>query len=112
MSRKKLFLVETISMFRHRYVVKAKEESHALDEVVMNVGSDYKDCFEEFSQYHIDEVISSSRPISKEEYFELFDKDNNYLKNWNEKQKLRFINVIDYEEDNHGDNQENDKSLD
>jgi hypothetical protein len=108
MARKKLFLVETISFFRHRYVVKAKEESHALDEVTCNIDNHE---FEEFSQYHVDEVITSSRPISKEEYFELFDKDNDYLKNWSEKQKLRFVNVIDYGEDEDG-NQENDKALD
>ena len=32
----KLYLVETVSIFRHRYVVKAKEAGHANDEVVMN----------------------------------------------------------------------------
>ena len=31
---KKLFVVDIVSSFRLRYVVEAKEESHALDEVV------------------------------------------------------------------------------
>ena len=36
MSDKKLYLVETVSMFRMRYVVEAKDESHALDEVTFH----------------------------------------------------------------------------
>ena len=31
--KKKLYMVETVSIFRHRYVVEAKEEDHACDEV-------------------------------------------------------------------------------
>lgn len=88
-----LYLVETVSIFRHRYVVEAKEESHAMDEVVCGLE---KEGFHEFSQHHVGESITSAREISKKEYFELFDKDNDYLKNWDKKQKLKFINVIDY----------------
>ena len=103
---KKLYLVETVSVFRHRYVVEAKEEIHACDEVVMNVGHAYADDFQEFSQYHVDEMISSSREISMDEYVKLFDKDNDYLKNWTTEQKTRFINVINYGEDD-GNEKEN-----
>ena len=94
---KKLYLVETISMFRQRYVVEAKEESDALDEVVMNVG-EYKDDWQEFSQKHLDEVITSSREISKKEYFKLHTKDNDYLKSWTDKEKLSFVNKIEYKD--------------
>ena len=95
MSDKKLYLVETVSMFRMRYVVEAKDESHALDEVTFHAtcGEQLK----EFSQKHIDEVIVSSRKISNKSYLKLFDKDNDYLKNWNEEQKLQYVNWIDYE---------------
>ena len=34
---KKLYLVEVMSTFRMRYVVEAREESHALDEVTLMV---------------------------------------------------------------------------
>jgi len=95
MSDKKLYLVETVSIFRMRYVVEAKDESHALDEVTFHAtcGEQLK----EFSQKHIDEVIVSSRKISNKSYLKLFDKDNDYLKNWNEEQKLQYVNWIDYE---------------
>jgi hypothetical protein len=42
-----LYIVETVSMFRMRYVIEAKEESHSHDEVIMERG---KDTFKEFSQ--------------------------------------------------------------
>ena len=41
MSEKKLYLVETISIFRHRYVVSANVAGHAEDEVVMNTTGVY-----------------------------------------------------------------------
>ena len=90
-----LYIVETVSMFRMRYVVEAKEESHSHDEVIMERGND---TFKEFSQEHIDESIFSSREISKEEYLRLFDKDNHYIASWSEEKKLDFINKIDYKE--------------
>ena len=90
----KLYLVETISMFRMRYVVEAKESGHADDEVVCNMGD-----LKEFSQKHIDENIVTTREISKEEYMRLFDEDNDYLSSWSDEEKQqRFINVIDYKE--------------
>lgn len=92
---KKLYLVETVSLFRMRYVVEANEEDHALDEVVCNVGSS-DDNWEEFSQCHMDEVISSSREITLEEYFKLHAIDNSYMDSWSDEEKLRFINKIDY----------------
>jgi hypothetical protein len=98
MSDKKLYLVETISMFRMRYVVEAKHEEHATDEVVCELGnSDFK----EFSQHHIDEPITSVRELTQEQYLAEFDKDNDYLKTWTEEQKMSFINKIDYDKVEH-----------
>lgn len=94
MADKKLYIVETVSMFRMRYVVEALEEEHANDEVVCELGNTD---FQEFSQHHVDEVITGSREITKEEYIKMFDKDNDYLATWPEEQKLRFINKIDYD---------------
>ena len=90
----KLYLVETISMHRIRYVVECKEEVHALDEVIMHATGG--ESIKEFSQQHLDEVISSSREISRIEYLDLFDKDNDYLKDWNESQKMQCVNTVDY----------------
>ena len=97
MSDKKLYLVETVSMFRMRYVVEATDEQQALDEVIFHAtcGEQLK----EFSQKHIDEVIVSSRKISNKSYLKLFDKDNDYLKDWNEEQKFQYVNRINDEED-------------
>ena len=95
---KKLYLVETVSMFRHQYVVEAKDESHALDEVTYYVtgGSNQ---LEEFSQKHLDEIIVSSRKINMKKYHKLFNKENGYLASWTDEQKIGFINKIDYDED-------------
>ena len=86
------YLVETISVFRMRYVVEAECAEHAKDEVTMN--NDGK--LHEFSQLHIDEMITSTREIDRTEYLRLFDEDNDYLASWDEDSKLQYVNVIDY----------------
>lgn len=92
---KKLVLVEAVSMFRTRYVVECDEEEHAADEVVMNKGDE---TFQEFSQQHLDEVITSTRVITEQEYSDLFDRDNGYLASWDTYKKKSFINKINYNE--------------
>ena len=86
------YLVETVSVFRMRYVVEAKNASDARGEVTMSLGDDFK----EFSQLHVDEMISSTREIDQAEYIRVFDEDNVYLKDWTEEQKLDFVNVMNY----------------
>jgi len=86
------YLVETVSVFRMRYVVEAKNASDARNEVTMNVG----DNFHEFSQLHLDEMITSTREIDNTEYLRMFDEDNVYLKDWDEEQKFRFVQVLNY----------------
>lgn len=91
--KKKLYVVDVMSTFRMRYVVEAREESHALDEVVMRENDTD---FGEFSQSHVGTNIFSSREISEQEFLELFDKDNDYLSQWPLHRKMAFINQIDY----------------
>jgi hypothetical protein len=98
---KKLYLVETVSMFRMRYVVEAREASHAEDEFVMEIG---KDSFKEFSQHHMDEVIVSTRELSATDYMNLFNQDNDYLKSWSDQQKMSMINKIDYTDEEDSNN--------
>jgi len=86
------YLVETVSMFRMRYVIEALEDTHACDTVIMNDGD-----IDEFSQVHLDEIITSTREIDDAEYLRLFDQDNDYLKDWDDSQKFRRVHVIDYE---------------
>jgi hypothetical protein len=92
----KLVMVDVLSSFRIRYVVRANTVEDALDEVVMReVDTDFK----EFSQKHLDPTaIISHREITEEEYLRVFDEDNEYLKEWTDEQKTNFINVIDYYE--------------
>ena len=89
----KYVLVETVSIFRQRYVVLAKSEEHARDEVTM---MDHE--FKEFSQVHLDEIISSTRVLTEDELIKQFDEDNDYLKGWTKEKKLKnIVNVINYE---------------
>lgn len=90
-----LYMVETVSIFRHRYAVECKESEHATDTVVMGL-DDVN--FKEFSQEHVDECITSVREIDTEDFLVLFDQDNDYLKDWSCEKKLSFINKVNYDE--------------
>ncbi len=82
------YLVETISMHRIRYVVDCENAEDAKDTVTMNEA-------EEFSQMHIDEMITSTRVIDDAEYLRLFDEDNDYLKAWPEEQKSKYVHKVE-----------------
>ena len=86
-------LVETVSMFRMRYVIevpKGKSE-YALDDVVMKEAE-----LKEFSQEHLDEIIVSHRKIKQKKILELIDNDNEYCKSWSPEKKLEaFVNFME-----------------
>lgn len=97
-----LVLVETVSMFRMRYVVEVpvgtdnygKDKSlWALDTVTMNEA-------EEFSQEHLDETIVSHRVVTEEEALALCDQDNDYSKNWSKDKKIEVFFTTWKEDDN------------
>lgn len=79
-----LVLVETVSIFRHRYVVEVplNQTTYALDTVTMNEAV-------EFSQEHIDENIITHRIITEKEALALCDIDNDYAKDWTKEQKIQ-----------------------
>jgi hypothetical protein len=87
-----LYLVEGISMFHIKFVVRAREAEHAMDEVVCDTGD-----LKEFSQNHVDFNILGARKITQEEYLEQFNKDNAYLASWTDEAKMKMINEINYE---------------
>ena len=93
-------MVETVSIFRMRYVVEAYEATHATDEVVMKLDNDIK----EFSQHHVDECVTSVRELSATDYLNEFDADNDYLKDWPIHKKMEYINTINYEDENESKN--------
>jgi antitoxin component of MazEF toxin-antitoxin module len=55
----KTFAVETVSVFRHVYFVKAESAEHAMDEVTCNDGN------MNYFQKHVEESILSAREVSK-----------------------------------------------
>lgn len=79
----KWVLVEAVSMFRMRYMVEAPDDhpEYALDTVTMNEAK-------EFSQEHLDEIITSHRVVTLDEALQLCDQDNDYLKSWSQQQKI------------------------
>ena len=87
------YLVETISMHRIRYVVDCESAEHAKDTVTMNE-------VEEFSQLHIDEMITSTRVIDDAEYLRMFDEDNDYLREWSEEEKFKYVHEVVYDTPN------------
>ena len=87
------YLVETIDFFRMRYVVECESAEHAKDVVTMKEA-------EEFSQLYLDETITSTRVIDDAEYLRLFDEDNDYLKEWSEEQKFKYVHEVVYDTSN------------
>lgn len=85
------YLVETISYFRHSYVIDCRSESDAKDTVAMNEA-------EEMSQTHVDESIINCREIDDQEYLRVFNKENDYLSGWTDKEKMRLIHKVNYDE--------------
>jgi len=84
-------LVETVSMFRERYMVEVpvgvdmygKDKAEwALDTVTMEEAK-------EFSQEHLGETIVSHRVVTKEEALAMCDKENDYAKKWNDELKMK-----------------------
>lgn len=79
-----LVLVETVSMFRMRYVVEVPKghSDYALDTVTMNEAK-------EFSQKHLDETIVSHRVITENQALSMCNIDNDYAKSWTDEAKLQ-----------------------
>ena len=84
-------LVETVSMFRERYMVEVpigidehgKDKADwALDIVVLEEAK-------EFSQKHLGEQIVSHRVVTYDEAVALCDKDNDYTVSWDTDNKVK-----------------------
>lgn len=77
-------LVETVEIFRMRYMVEVPEgkKEHALDTVTMREAK-------EFSQEWKGETIISHRVMTEKEALKLYDEDNPAFKSWSKEQKIR-----------------------
>lgn len=74
-----LYVVDTISTFRHRYIIEAKSLEHAYDEITMRDSGNTDDEFEEMTQKFIGESIIDGREITKKEFnlmLEQLEKDS------------------------------------
>lgn len=88
----KIVLVETVSMFRHVYAIELNDDEpneYALDDVTCDMYNSEK--LEDFAQAHISEDIFSHRVVTEEEYIQLFDEMNDYMKNFPIEKKKSFI---------------------
>lgn len=89
-----VYLVDTIVSFRHKYLVEARELTHAFDEVCMN------DCdLVELTQRSLGETICDGREVTQEEIIKIVqqlqvDKDES-CSYWLGDQ---LINKIDYQD--------------
>lgn len=97
-AKKKLYIVDTISTFRHRYVIEAAELEHAYDEVTMIDSGNDDDSFESVSQRYLGETIVDGREITKKDFNKML-KDYAMDKNEGCSHWMgdRLIRVIDYD---------------
>lgn len=82
------YLVETVSMFRIRYVIDCESAEHAKDTVSMNEA-------DEFGQLHIDENIVGCREVTDSEIPELFFEDHPYLREWGPERAMTQVHKVE-----------------
>ena len=88
-----LVLVETVSQFRQRYVVEVPVgiDDFGNDKTLWALDTVSCEQAKEFSQYWLGETIVSHRVVSEQETLQMFDQDNDYLKNWTKEGKLESV---------------------
>jgi hypothetical protein len=94
-------LVETVSMFRERYMVEVPTgtDSYGNDKADWALDTVTLEEAKEFSQEHLGETIVSHRVVTKEDALALCDKDNVYAKPWNDELKMQsfFTTLAEYD---------------
>jgi hypothetical protein len=92
-----LYVVDTILPIRIRYVVEAKEATHADDEVTMIDCGDPEDAFEPFSQKPLISSIIETREITKAEYRKMLKEieQNGEGSYWMGEKLIRKINYVE-----------------
>ena len=88
-----LVLVETISQFRIRYVVEVPVgvDDYGNDKKLWALDTVTCEEAKEFSQESLGELIVSHRVIDEKEALEIWDNDNDYLKDWEPEHKLEYV---------------------
>ena len=87
-----LFEVSTISVFRHKYVIEAKNLEHAYDTVLI-------DNPESLTQKYLDENIIDGRKINRKEFERLCEESMKDTREFsNAHLGTRIIHKVDYDE--------------
>jgi hypothetical protein len=97
---KKYAVVKTVQTFVHTYVVPIDQLDTA--DPVENLKSLVsQEQIEEFSQKHVGETIVDGYVINEEKMLEMFDRENEYLANWDKNKKVSWTrNLINIHQDN------------
>jgi hypothetical protein len=82
---KNLYIIDTVSMFRMAYCIKASSQEEA-ERIFQNSTEPV-----EYGQDHIGENVFGVVKASIEDYMANFDEMNNYLKNISDELKLSYI---------------------
>ena len=96
MKNKDYVVVTAISSYRMRYVMhrddlQKKNTEKPVDVIEWaNDTVNMNEC-EEFSQEYMGEYIVDTVEMNEEDMLELFDKDNDYLREWTKDQKIEWI---------------------
>ena len=96
MKNKDYVVVTAISSYRMRYVMhrddlQKKNTEKPVDVIEWaNDTVNMNEC-EEFSQEHMGEYIVDTVEMNEEDMLELFDKDNDYLREWTKDQKIAMV---------------------
>ena len=96
MKNKDYVVVTAISSYRMRYVMhrddlQKKNTEKPVDVIEWaNDTVNMNEC-EEFSQEHMGEYIVDTVEMDEEDMLELFDKDNDYLREWTKDQKIAMV---------------------
>ena len=96
MKNKDYVVVTAISSHRVRYVMHRDDLQKLNPSVPVNAIEWANDTVtneecEEFSQEHMGEYIAETVEMNEEDMLELFDKDNDYLREWTKDQKIEWI---------------------
>lgn len=87
MKNKDYVVVTAISSYRMRYVMHRDDLQKKNTEKPVDVIK----WAEEFSQEHMGEYIVDTIEMNEEDMLELFDKDNDYLREWTKDQKIEWV---------------------
>lgn len=92
---KKYAVVTVISSHRIRYAVPMDELQKLNEDYVVNsrwaLDCVVSEDVDEFSQMHLGEQIVDIYEMNEDEILDLFDRDNDYLKEWSKEQKINYI---------------------